>query len=126
MKLKAVLVILFICIVKLGNAQYTKEKLTLLLTGGSTKAWNVKSSSVEEGAKTYTFGVNNTVAIANAKAAVQSDKWNLTTDDNIRWFIVLGKEKSELIVSYDKSGKQYIKLTGQGGNRTPLILYPVN
>ena len=126
MKLKTVLILLFVSFFKLSNAQYNKEKLTTLLTGGSTKAWSVKSSNAAEAAKSYTFNINNTVAIANGKAAVQSDKWSLSSDDNIRWFIVLGKEKSEIIVSYDKGGKQYVKLTGQAGNKTPLILYPAN
>src|SRR5688572_1623739 len=83
----------------LCNAQYSKEKLTDILTGGSAKAWTVKTSNAPE--KAFSFNKNQTVEITKS-AGVQKEQWSLSSADNIRWFITIGSKKQELIVSYDK------------------------
>jgi hypothetical protein len=122
---------LFLCAAS-GYAQYDKEKLTNILTGRSTKTWMVKSVTAERPEKTFTFNKNMTVAIekSNKGATVsEQQKWTLTTKDNIRWFVAIGSESYELIVSYAKDGSQFLKFTHQAGvsnvsGSFEMILYP--
>src|SRR6185295_9725448 len=110
-------------------AQYNKEKLTEILTGGSTKTWTVKAMNAAPPKKSYTFNKDFSVNIGMDNGTPQAKKWALSTADNIRWFISIGNQKYELIVSYDKAGKQYVKLTNQAGDKASVysetILYPV-
>src|ERR1051325_1249768 len=128
--MKRILILLsFVMSISLCYGQYSKEKLTGILTGGSSKAWMVKASNAARPEKSYTFNENFTVAIAKAEGAAQNEKWALSSADNIRWFITIGSQKYEMIVSYDKGGTQYVKLTNQSGDKSSLynetLLYPV-
>src|SRR6185436_7745203 len=112
--MKRILVLLpFVLSVFFCQAQYSKEKLTDILTGGSTKAWSVKSTNISPADKSYSFSKNSTVAVTKAEGAAQNETWALNSADNIRWFITIGSQKHELIVSYDKAGAQFVKLTSQ-------------
>jgi hypothetical protein len=119
-------IIILIALVKITfcNAQYSKDKLTDILTGGTVKTWSVKGSE-----STYSFNKNMSAEI-KTKSAAKTEKWALSSPDNIRWFISIGAQKYELIVSYDKSGKQYVKLNSQSGDSkasgyTETVLYPL-
>lgn len=118
--------LLFFVNIMFSYGQYNKEKLTDILTGGNTRSWTVKGTSHSE--KSYSFSKNATVQTLNSSGASQNLKWELTTADNIRWFILIGKQRYELIVSYDKSGKQFVKFTGTAGDKSSVysetILYP--
>lgn len=109
-------------------AQFTKEKLSGILTNGSQRDWFVKSKSNSSSGMGYQFHSNNTVYLLNSPGKEAPQKWSLSSTDNIRWFITMGKIKNEIIVSYDKAGKQFIKLTNQTGNGSSsyneIILYP--
>jgi len=112
-------------------AQYDKNKLTGILTEGSSKKWSVKGVNVQPPEKSVAFNINMSVLVEkdNGKGAVtsQPDKWSITSADNIRWFMTIGKERYELIVSYAKNGTQYIKLIhGEAGGTGSfeLNLYP--
>ena len=128
MKRINILLLLLITKITFCNAQYNREKLTDILTGGNIKTWTVKSAGAMHTEKSYAFNKNLSVQVAKDKGAVQTDKWTLTSADNIRWFISIGTQKYEIIVSYDKSGKQYVKLTSQTGDKTSVynetLLYP--
>jgi len=100
-----------------GYAQYSKEKLTDILTGGNVKSWTVKSAT-ERPEKGFTFNKNMTVQVQKDKGAAQNDKWSLSSPDNIRWLLVIGNQSYEMIVSYDKGGSQYIKLTHKDAGKT--------
>lgn len=124
--MKQILIIMIVLLkVSFCNAQYSKDKLTDILTGSSVKSWSIKGS-----AGTYAFNKNRTVEIKNDKGVAKSEKWSLSSADNIRWFISTNGHKYELIVSYDKSGKQYIKLNSQSGDSrasgySEIVLYPI-
>lgn len=116
--------------VSTGYAQYDKNKLIGILTDGSSKAWTVKGVNVERPEKKITFNINMTAQVEkdNGKGGVatQAEKWAITTKDNIRWFINIGNQPYELIVSYAKNGSQYIKLTHTaGGDAFEMNLYPL-
>ena len=110
------------------QAQYSQEKLTEILTGGNSKAWSVKATNGASTEKSYTFNKNLTVAIAKGEGT-QTEKWVLSSADNIRWFVTIGSQKRELIVSYDKAGTQFLKLTSQAGDKasiySEMLLYPL-
>jgi hypothetical protein len=96
-----------------ASAQYNKDKLTSILTDDSQKTWNVAGINTNETEKTFTF-LRSGAVITELKSNVKkTDKWSLMSSDNIRWFIVIAGKKYELIISYDKAGNQYIKLTQQ-------------
>jgi hypothetical protein len=106
------------------HAQYSKDKLTQILTDGNVKSWTAKKTGV-----LYAFNKNMTVEIKNDVGTGKTGKWALSSADNIRWFISINDQKYELIVSYDKAGKQYIKLNSQGGDSkasgySETVLYP--
>ena len=117
------MLLLFVGSFTLSYAQYSKEKLTDILTGGSTKSWTVKTAGKAE--KGFVFNKNMTAQVK--KGAAENVKWSISSTDNIRWFTTVGGETYETIVSYDKSGKQYVKFTHKdatpGGNYE-LLLYP--
>ncbi|MFI5218479.1 MAG: hypothetical protein ACHQNT_03240 [Bacteroidia bacterium] len=123
--------ILLLLIIKISfcEAQYSKEKLTGILT--NEKSWSVKGINSNRAEKSYTFNKDMSVKIEKQGGAVAgAEKWSLSSTDNIRWFISIGKQKYEMIVSYDKGGKQFIKLTSQlSNNKAPVyeetLLYPV-
>lgn len=119
-------IIILIALAKITvcNAQYNKEKLSDILSGTSEKTWSVKGTF-----NTFTFNKNMTAVLKKDKSAALTEKWSLSSTDNIRWFILLGTQKYELIVSYDKSGKQYLKLNTMAGDSkvsgySETILYP--
>lgn len=113
--MKSIKLLLLLLLPLVGSAQYTKEKLTKILTGGSEKSWNVSSVNVAAKEKMFSFNKNLSVVLQDISGTKRNDKWQLSTEDNIRWFIMIGKAKYELIVSYDKKGEEYIKLTHQSG-----------
>lgn len=112
--------------VSTSYAQYDRDKLMGILTGGSTKTWTVKSVNTERPEKSFTFNkdMSATIEKGGGKGAGASEqaKWTLTTKDNIRWFVSIGSAQYELIVSYSKDGSQYMKLTQQGG--VEMNLFP--
>ncbi len=128
--MKRIIILPLLLIIKITfcHAQYNHEKLTEILTGGNIKTWIVKNTNAAHSEKSYAFNKNFSVQVTKDKGAIQTEKWTLTSADNIRWFISIGKQKYELIVSYDKSGKQYVKLTSEGGDKTSIynetLLYP--
>lgn len=128
MKRIIILLLLLITEITYCNAQYSREKLTEILTGGNVKTWTVKSPNAAHPEKSYTFNKNFSVQMAKDKGAPQTEKWSLASTDNIRWFISIGKQRYEIIVSYDKSGKQYVKLTSEAVDKTSVynetILFP--
>ena len=96
-----------------ANAQYNKEKITSILTNDVERSWNVTGLNTDRSEKIFTFNKNGNV-ITDLKSGVKkTDKWILKSNDNIRWFISIGGNSYELIISYDKAGNQYIKLTHQ-------------
>lgn len=125
------LLILILLLVKINsvNAQYSKNKLMTILTDNNSKSWLVKSGDAME-AKSYTFNKSMTVEIVKNSDKKIINNWTLTTTDNIRWFVTVGNQKFELIVSYDKTGKQYLKLNHQPTDNKisvyeETILYPL-
>jgi hypothetical protein len=109
-------------------AQYNNEKLTSLLTGGNEKTWTVSGIISERPEKKMIFNKNNSVKIFDSKDQSQTKHWSLKSADQIRWFILIGEQNYELIVSYDKKGNEYIKLThqsGKSGNDYQMKLNPV-
>ena len=124
----ALILLLLFGNITFSYAQYSREKLTDILTGGSSKTWTAKGVNIERPEKSITFNKNMSAQVQ--KAAMENVKWSLTSPDNIRWKIIIGNETYELIVSYDKSGTQYIKLThkAEAGKTTggyEMTLYPV-
>ena len=113
--MKSIKLLLLLLLPLVGSAQYTKEKLTTILTGSNEKSWNVTSVNVAAKEKMFSFNKNLSVVVQDISGTRRNDKWLLSTADNIRWFILIGKEKYEMIVSYDKKGEEYIKLTHQSG-----------
>src|ERR1043166_10283715 len=93
--------------------QYDKEKLIKILTDNS---WTVKGSN-NQPEKSLSFSKDMTVQIGkdNGKGSVtmQKDKWSVNSADQIRWFLTFGTKTYEMIISYSKSGSQYVKLTRQ-------------
>ena len=97
-----------------ANAQYDKAKLTGILVANP---WTVKSNT-DRPEKKMTFSRDQSVQVERAdKGGVQSQKasWNLSSPDNIRWFLNMGGASYEIIVSYTKTGSQYLKLTKPAG-----------
>ena len=111
-------------------AQYDKAKLTGILTNGSSKTWTAKGVNIDRPEKTLTFNKDMTVRIEkdNGKGGIspQVDKWSVSSADNIRWFITIGNQNYETIVSYAKNGSQYIKLTHQAGSDKAAGYYEIN
>jgi hypothetical protein len=99
-----------------ANAQYNSQKIKDILTGGSQKSWTVTGINIERPERVFIFKTDLSGIIENNKGGKQNIKWSLRTNDNIRYFITIGKDNYELIVSYDKKGEQYIKLTHGGDN----------
>lgn len=112
------------------RAQYSKDKLIGILTSGSEKSWTVKGINETLADKIYIFNKDLSVKIEKEKGKRVADKWLLTTSDNIRWFLTVAGHKFELIVSYDKSGNQYLKLKNRPDDikssvYEETLLYPV-
>ena len=125
--MKHILALLFLCCAFNTQAQYNKEKLTNILTNGNTKNWSVKGTNLERPEKTYEFNKNGNLTIGKddgqGKIISVADKWLLTTKDNIRWFLQTGKEVNELIISFEKNGTQYLKLTHRGTGKNTSVYY---
>ena len=113
MKRNFILLILFIH-ATFCYAQYDKDKLIKILTANS---WSVKGTNAELPEKSFVFSKDMTVQSGkdNGKSAVVSQKesWTISSTDQIRWFIFIGNRSYELIISYTKSGSQYVKLIHQ-------------
>ena len=64
----------------------------------------------------------------NGKGVVAQarEKWSLATSDDIRWFLTIGNRPYELIVSYTKTGAQYLKLTSQAEKDKVTGYYEMN
>lgn len=123
--MKSIRILILLLLPLFVSAQYTKEKLATILTGGTEKSWNATSVNVEVKEKMFSFSKNLSVVVQNASGTKRNDKWLLSTIDNIRWFIMIGKEKYEMIVSYDKKGEEYIKLTHQSALMKPSGNYEI-
>ena len=108
-------------------AQYDKDKLTKILTANP---WSVTSAPIARPERKFTFNKDQSVQIekVNDKGGNVSgkDKWSVASSDNIRWFLTIGAEKYEMIVSYTKSGNQFIKLTHQAGADKITGYYEMN
>ncbi len=113
MKFVRGLLIAFILLTLNTNAQYNKDKIVSILTNDSEKSWNVTGVNVERNEKVFTFRKNGIATTELKNGTKKSGKWSLKTNDNIRWFISIDALSYELIISYDKAGNQYIKLTHQ-------------
>ena len=104
-------VLLLLLLHRSAQAQYDKAKLTALLV---SHPWSVQSS-VSRPEKKMVFSSDQQVLVDrdNGKGSVAQarEKWSLSTSDDIRWFLTIGTRTYELIVSYSKSGSQYLKLT---------------
>jgi hypothetical protein len=98
------------------NAQYTKEKLRDLLCGSGQKTWIATGINTDRPEKTMTFKTPGGVVIEDQGGKTKTGNWTLQSADNIRWFIDIAGTKYELIVSYNKKGEQYIKLTHHENN----------
>ena len=101
-----------------AQAQYDKEKLTALLVAN---AWTVTANTNRPEKKmVFTRDQVVTVDRDNGKGGLTTtrEKWSLASTDNIRWFLTVGGQTYELIVSYTKSGSQFLKLTRQLGNNS--------
>ena len=107
------------------QAQFTKEKLATILTDGTKRSWSVKGTNIDLEEKVYTFNINGTMQIQKetGETIMSVSKWVISTKDNIRWFLQIGDQLNELIISYDKAGKQYIKLTRQLADKKTSIYY---
>lgn len=124
--MKTTLILLgLILSVSVINAQYSKEKISITLTGSSEKSWSVSGINTERPEKKLTFNINETVISEDNKGKKQTEKWTISTKDNIRWFLLIGKQNYELIISYDKSGAQYIKLTHQSSDNKSSGYYEI-
>lgn len=93
------------------QAQYTKEKISSILTGESEKSWSANGINESRPEKVFTFNNNNTVSIEETSGKTHKENWIVSSSDNIRWFLKVGLTTYELIISYDKKGQQFIKLT---------------
>ncbi len=114
----------------LSYGQYDKNKLTTILTNGTTKAWSVKGVNTNPPEKSMTFNINMSAQLqkddGKGGTVSQSEKWSISTKDNIRWFITLGSQQYELVISYLKNGSQYIKLTHPAGaDKYEISLFPL-
>jgi hypothetical protein len=101
-----------------ARAQYTREKIRDILTDKSEKTWSVTGINTERPEKAFTFRTDNSVTVEDLKGIKKPDKWKLHSTDDIRWFIDIGNVSYELIISYDKKGEQYVKLTHRADNRS--------
>jgi hypothetical protein len=123
---------LFLFVFLMGSlmcySQYNKEKLSTLLTGGSEKVWIVTGINAERAEQKMIFNKNNSVKVQFIKEQEKTVNWSLKSSDDIRWFILIGDQNYELIVSYDKKGNEYLKLTHQslnGNDEYQMKLNPV-
>jgi hypothetical protein len=101
--------LLFIAIHAQG--QYNSEKIKEILAGKSQKSWAVTGLNIVRPEKSFTFKTDNTGVTEDNYGSRKPMKWSLKSTDNIRYFITIGNANYELIISYDKKGEQYIKLT---------------
>lgn len=77
--------------------------------------------------KTFAFNINGALIIekddGSGKISTSKESWSLTTKDNIRWFLMIGSQEHEIIVSYEKNGSQYVKLTHQASGKNTSVYY---
>lgn len=110
--MKAIMIIVGLLLtLNVCNAQYSKEKISITLTGAKEKSWLVTGINTERPEKKINFNIDQTVITEDISGKKKNEKWSLSTKDNIRWFITIGSLNYELIISYNKNGSQYIKLT---------------
>jgi hypothetical protein len=115
---KYICLILLLTSIQISYAQYTKEKITTILTDGSEKSWNVNGVNTERPEKVFSFNINGSMISQQTDGSKKNMKWTLASSDNIRWFLITGVMKFELIISYDKKGNQYLKLTHQDADKS--------
>lgn len=100
-----------------AQAQYTKEKISNILSGDTEKSWLANGINVSRPEKVFTFNNKSTVSIEETSGKTHKENWVVSSSDNIRWFLKVGLTTYELIISYDKKGQQFIKLThGESAN----------
>jgi len=116
---------IFLVTAVLCQAQYSKEKITSTLTGDNVRSWSATGINTELTEKKFSFNKNNSVVIEYSKGTTKNDKWTLTSPDKIRWFLSIGNTTYELIISYDKKGNEYIKLTHQAGDNKTSGYYEI-
>ena len=110
---RIMILLLFLFAVFACDAQYNKEKIQKLLTGDNEKSWIVSGINIDRPEKKFSFNKNNSVKVELTKGIIKNEKWSLASADQIRWFLSIGNQKYEFIISYDKKGNEYIKLTHQ-------------
>lgn len=93
------------------QAQYSKEKISSILTGDSEKSWMANGINVNRPEKSFTFNINNSVSVEESSGKTYKENWTVSSSDKIRWFLKVGSTTYGLIISYDKKGQQFIKLT---------------
>ena len=108
MILLPILLAVFMC-----DAQYNKVKIQKLLSGDNEKSWAVSGINIERPEKKFIFNKNYSVKVESTKGIIKNEKWSLKSADEIRWFLSIGNQTYEFIISYDKKGNEYIKLTHQ-------------
>ncbi len=114
----------FLFAASFSHAQYDKGKLTNILTGGSSKTWSVQGVNINRPEKTMTFNINGNADVEKENGK-KADKWSVSSKDNIRWFLSVGADQYEMVVSYSKNGSQYVKLThGTSNDKYEMKLFP--
>ncbi len=112
--MKRIIVLLpFLFSLLMCYAQYNKEKIQKILTGDNEKSWTVSGINIDRPEKKFIFNKNNSVKVESTKGILKNEKWSLKSADEIRWFLSIGNQTYEFIISYDKKGNEYIKLTHQ-------------
>lgn len=112
--MKRIIVLLpFLFSLLMCYAQYNKEKIQKILTGDNEKSWTVSGINIDRPEKKFIFNKNNSVKVESTKGIIKNEKWSLKSADEIRWFLSIGNQTYEFIISYDKKGNEYIKLTHQ-------------
>ena len=122
---RILILLLFLSAVFACEAQYNKEKIQKLLTGDNEKSWMVNGINIDRPEKKFIFNKNNSVKVESTKGLIKNEKWSLKSADEIRWFLSIGNQRYELIISYDKKGKEYIKLTHQAGDNKTSGYYEI-
>jgi len=113
---KNLLIILLLAATGAVYGQYDKNKLMNIIT---SKVWSVKGVTSERPEKAFTFSKDMSVQVdkddGKGGTVSKKDSWSLSSTDNIRWFINIGGQSYEVIVSYAKNGTQYLKLAHKTG-----------
>lgn len=112
--MKRIMILLpFLLVVFMCGAQYNKVKIQKLLSGDNEKSWTVSGINIDRPEKKFIFNKNYSVKVESTNGIIKNEKWSLKSTDEIRWFLSIGNQTYEFIISYDKKGNEYIKLTHQ-------------